>query len=305
MEKTSCQTSAADSTTNSEPSTKTTTTIETIDASRINHLLEFVRERLTTDIYGNFTLQGDRLAKDGRHTQLREVVQLVGLLEKVMTFVKRDEEVAATEAAQQARRAAKPNGIQATVMRDVVKGEVGKALRDVTIETGRLRDRLTKVEERAQKAEDDRAALQESIRKMSSGQLKGVRGAVKEKVGRSLRDTIVDQCKSIIAMEAQIRALEETLIKRLTVHQESIVRKVDARIFMAEKRVCNGVEQIGLRNKSASDVRTNARTEYNRYFCAPQGVFEVCYQVQCSQDPGADAKPEGDGGDEKGGCICQ
>ena len=80
------------------------THLEDLDIPKINELLEFLLERLTTDVYGNFHLKGQRLAKDGRLMQLQEVVALKDELEKLRTIVERKIEATNMESAKEAKR---------------------------------------------------------------------------------------------------------------------------------------------------------------------------------------------------------
>lgn len=57
--------------------------------NRLNELLASITEKLTTDVYGNFYIRGSHTVKDGRHTQLREVVELRDLLEANKALMKR------------------------------------------------------------------------------------------------------------------------------------------------------------------------------------------------------------------------
>lgn len=95
-----------------EASGEATLPPKAVDAAKLNRLLDFVRERLTTDVYGNFNIQGDRLAKDGRHTKLREVVELNGLLQDVKGLLERKNETLGMETPHEGRKTGKPSGSQ-------------------------------------------------------------------------------------------------------------------------------------------------------------------------------------------------
>ena len=224
------------------------TTLETIDAGKINSLLDFVRQRLTSDVFGNVNLQGDRLGKDSRHTKLREVIELSRPLEDVKGLMERKNKITAMEAAQDARKNPTPNVNQLATIQCMIKDEMEKGLRDVKIENARLTDRVLKAEERVKKAEAEHAALQENVRKLSSGQMKGLRSTVKEEVARSVRevfeqtkvkDRLAESEKNIkkatFETEAQIRAMEATLIKRLSDGTDTVNRHVNLQISDAKE----------------------------------------------------------------------
>ena len=254
--------------------------IEAIDATKLNALLDFVRERLTSDVFGNFNLQGDRLARDGRHQQRREICELNRLLEDTKTIMERKDSVAPGGEDHEARRTSKPNVTQVAVVRDIVKDELEKELRDLRIENERLRDDLGKAEERTKKAEKDHAALRENVRKISSGQLKGVRSTVKEEVGRSVKETfeqakikerLADSEKSIkqaaTEMEAQMRAVEMTLVKRVSEGTELVKRHTSVQISEAKELTELEVEKLRQDYENDMDKLSTEllkwRTEHN------------------------------------------
>lgn len=166
-----------------------TDTIEGIDVGRLNELLVFVREKLTTDLLGNLTISGNKQAKDGRHTQLREVVELFQLLESVKTAMDAKNEEATSLSAKDARKAGKASGRQVNVVRSVVQEEIGSAMRDVTLEYQALKTGAQKSEERMKKAEKENVALQEKFHGLQD-ELKATNGklaALEKTVATSIK----------------------------------------------------------------------------------------------------------------------
>ena len=141
--------------------TSTTDLRDGLDLARLNDLLLFVREKLTTDVYGNFHISGDRLAKDGRHTQLKEVVELSERLAAVATILHDKQKDTAMESAKTARKAGRPSAVQ---LRTTVQQEMETFLRDRSIEYERVEERfkhrVQKVEAQMEKAKAERAAAE-------------------------------------------------------------------------------------------------------------------------------------------------
>lgn len=68
---------------------RTTSPTDGVDYGRINTLLASINEKLTTDVYGNFYIRGSQTVRDGRHSQLREIVELKHLLEANKALMER------------------------------------------------------------------------------------------------------------------------------------------------------------------------------------------------------------------------
>lgn len=75
--------------------------------SLLKSLMALVNDKLTTDVYGNFYIRGSHGARDGRHGQLREVVEMNHLMGALLAREERKAAATVEDAAVQGGKRSK------------------------------------------------------------------------------------------------------------------------------------------------------------------------------------------------------
>lgn len=127
-----------------------------LDYYRLNELLTSITEKLTTDVYGNFYIRGSHTVKDGRQTQLREVVELRDLLEANKALMERSTGVPAGEGFMEGKKGAKFTMAQ---LKAVVREEQQALATNCSAEFMALKDRCNATDSRLKKSEEENVAL--------------------------------------------------------------------------------------------------------------------------------------------------
>ena len=139
-----------------EVSDKSGPATEDVDYNRLNNLLTFLNEKLTTDVYGNFYIRGSHTAKDGRNTQLRAVFELKDLLEANIVLMERKTCASAGDVIFEGKKGAKFTLAQ---LKAIVKEEQQGFASNCSAEFVALKDRFNATEIRLKKSEGENEAL--------------------------------------------------------------------------------------------------------------------------------------------------
>lgn len=164
-----------------------TTALQTdgVDYARLNELLLFITKRLTTDVHGNFFIKGSHSAKDGRHTQLREVFELKNLLEAVKALMERKSSVPAGDAVVEGKRASKFTSAQLAAIRSLVQQEQQSCSTNPAAQNLALKARMDATEARLKKSEEENVALTKKVQDLEARQ-----GRVTQAHGADVREDI-------------------------------------------------------------------------------------------------------------------
>lgn len=101
----------------------TTPASDAIDYGRLNDLLDFITQKLTTNVYGNFYISGRHAPSDARQHQLKEVIELKSLLEANKALMERKAGNATGDTAVEGKRGGKFTSAQLAAIRTVVQQE--------------------------------------------------------------------------------------------------------------------------------------------------------------------------------------
>ncbi|KAI6897655.1 hypothetical protein KC318_g9958 [Hortaea werneckii] len=116
------------------------TGLERLDASKLNQLLDHVRTRLSSDLYGNLFIEGGNLAKDKRHGDLGELFNLMAKLDSVKASMDKYIELHTPKEAPKPERPGKLNESMSAMVRNIVEAQVEARFRDVNIRCDRLEE---------------------------------------------------------------------------------------------------------------------------------------------------------------------
>ncbi|GAB1739218.1 hypothetical protein NU219Hw_g3967t1 [Hortaea werneckii] len=116
------------------------TGLERLDASKLNHLLDHVRTRLSSDLYGNLFIEGGNLAKDKRHGNLGELFNLMAKLDSVKASMDKYIELHTPKEAPKPEKPGKLNENMSAMVRNIVEAQVEARFRDVNIRCDRLEE---------------------------------------------------------------------------------------------------------------------------------------------------------------------
>ena len=114
------------------------TGIEHLDATNLNALAETLRTRLSSDLFGNFHIQGSKAGGDTRHGQLQDVISLVNKIEEFRTTM---DKYIAMHTPKEAVVAEKPINLNKKwkeVIDRAVEEQVDARLRDLALRVDRL-----------------------------------------------------------------------------------------------------------------------------------------------------------------------
>ncbi|KAK5715078.1 hypothetical protein LTR15_010494 [Elasticomyces elasticus] len=128
----------------------TNTGLERIDATKINGLLDTITNRLSSDVYGNWFIEGAK-GKDSRLGQLTEITSLKGELEAFKTSI--DKYIALHAPKEVEKPATMNKGMRATVDKMVVE-KLQKEIQGLRDEVKHLREA-----EAARKVVEDRSKI--------------------------------------------------------------------------------------------------------------------------------------------------
>ncbi|KAK4547701.1 hypothetical protein LTR36_000659 [Oleoguttula mirabilis] len=131
----------------------TNTGLDRIDATRLNELLESVKQRLSRDVYGNIFIKGGNLGNDKRHGQLGEVFSLMSRLEGFKVTMDNYIALHAPKKTVETAKTGKANENLTAAIQGVVEAQVSGQLRDLSIRCERLEDRVQKSDTRREKSE--------------------------------------------------------------------------------------------------------------------------------------------------------
>ncbi|KAK4570165.1 hypothetical protein LTR86_002245 [Recurvomyces mirabilis] len=125
----------------------TNTGLERIDGTKVNDLVDSLRERLSRDVHGNFFLEGAKTGKDTRHGQLGDLFSLLANLEGFKTAM---DKYIALHAPKEVVKPEKPVTINQNltpVVEAMIERLTSNRFRDLSIRCERLEE-----EQRATKA---------------------------------------------------------------------------------------------------------------------------------------------------------
>lgn len=157
------------------------TNIEIPDATKLNALVEHVRSRLSTDVYGNHFIQGTRLSNDRRHGDLGELFTLMNKLDSFKASMDTYIALHAPKEVVKAEKPAKLTENMTSVIRNVVEEQVGDRLRDLSIRCGRLEEELNSANAKMVAAQGKRAEEGKKVKALEGKMWRAV-GAVEAKV---------------------------------------------------------------------------------------------------------------------------
>ncbi|KAI7221189.1 hypothetical protein KC333_g1914 [Hortaea werneckii] len=118
------------------------TGLERLDASKLNQLLDHVRTRLSSDLYGNLFIEGGNLAKDKRHGDLGELFNLMAKLDSFKASMDKYIELHTPKEAPKPEKPGKLNESMSAMVRNIVEAQVEARFRDVNIRCERLEEQL-------------------------------------------------------------------------------------------------------------------------------------------------------------------
>ncbi|KAI7538365.1 hypothetical protein KC331_g10406 [Hortaea werneckii] len=116
------------------------TGLERLDASKLNQLLDHVRTRLSSDLYGNLFIEGGSLARDKRHGDLGELFTLMAKLDSFKASMDKYIELHAPKEAPKPEKPGKLNENMSAMVRNIVETQVEARFRDVNIRCDRLEE---------------------------------------------------------------------------------------------------------------------------------------------------------------------
>lgn len=180
-----------------------------VDISSIVDLAADIRQRLSVDVYGNFEIAGAPLGRDGRHTQLREVVQLTNKIDLLVTDVLNRTDVATTETTKEAKKNAKAAASQTAALRSMAEQQHNVRVQDLKEENERLKGRVTQAELQINKNTRELVALKESLRMAESDIKKDVEKSTKKQLDSKLKGVWDDLRQKVAAREVDQKLRQE------------------------------------------------------------------------------------------------
>lgn len=145
-----------------------------LDATKLNALLDDVRARLTTDIYGNWLINGSKLSNDTRHGALGLVFQLVSELEAVKAALDKQKAPQSGMPVTEGRKAGKGGNNLLHTIRSEVEQQLSTPLNDLGLRCSRLEEQLQKIKTKETELEkkqfDDGQKLKDLSTKLNKTQ---------------------------------------------------------------------------------------------------------------------------------------
>ncbi|KAK5128334.1 hypothetical protein LTR85_003002 [Meristemomyces frigidus] len=141
---------------------------QVIDATKLNALLEDVRGRLTTDIYGNWTINGSKLANDPRHGALGLVFQLVKELEGVKAIMDKQSSTQSGVTGLEAKKAGKCGNSTLSTIRSEIEQQLSTPLNDLKLRCERLEEQSQKAKKENDQLEKKQHDDSQKIKDLSS-----------------------------------------------------------------------------------------------------------------------------------------
>ncbi|KAI7153631.1 hypothetical protein KC316_g14696 [Hortaea werneckii] len=118
------------------------TGLERLDASKLNQLLDHVRTRLSSDLYGNLFIEGGSLARDKRHGDLGELFNLMAKLDSFKASMDKYIELHTPKEAPKPEKPGKLNESMSAMVRNIVEAQVEARFRDMNIRYERLEEQV-------------------------------------------------------------------------------------------------------------------------------------------------------------------
>jgi hypothetical protein len=118
----------------------TNTGLERIDGTKLNDLLDNVRDRLCRDAHGNFFIKGAKTGKDTRHGQLGDLFSLLSRLEDFKSTMDRYIALHMPKPVVKPERSVTVNQIQSNAIKEIVDEHVANRIRDLQIRCSRLEE---------------------------------------------------------------------------------------------------------------------------------------------------------------------
>ncbi|KAK5130977.1 hypothetical protein LTR08_001388 [Meristemomyces frigidus] len=116
-----------------------------VDGTKLNALLDDVKGRLSSDVYGNWFIEGGKLANDARHGSLGLVFNLVSELEAVKGIMDKQASTHLDVPATGAKRGGKRGSSVLNIIRSEVEQQLSTPMNDLKLRCERLEAEVQKV----------------------------------------------------------------------------------------------------------------------------------------------------------------
>lgn len=113
-----------------------------VDATKLNALLDGVKGRLTTDIYGNWLINGSKLSNDTRHGALGLVFQLVSELELTRAAIEKQSAAQTTQPASKTKKTEKTGNSIKNAVREVMEEQLSEPVKYLSTRCNHLEEEL-------------------------------------------------------------------------------------------------------------------------------------------------------------------
>ncbi|KAI6898086.1 hypothetical protein KC318_g10642 [Hortaea werneckii] len=200
------------------------TGLERLDASKLNHLLDHVRTRLSSDLYGNLFIEGGNLAKDKRHGDLGELFNLMAKLDSVKASMDKYIELHTPKEAPKPEKLGKLNENMSTMVRNIVEAQVEARFRDMNVRYERLEEQLKNIQP-AENAKNGNAKQANSVKivelekkvddnkKATAKEIKAIKTATTKEIDDNRKATADEINDTNKATAYRVNAVRRDLVK--------------------------------------------------------------------------------------------
>jgi len=202
------------------------------DATELDSLLVEIRAKLSSDVFGNFRIEGARTTNDPRHAGLGIVIKLMDELEVMKTAMEKISLAPTPETITENKKPGKANNNVLSTIRNAVEQQLDGPIRDMRIEIDRLKLRD---ERREQDMNNLRAQL---VKSANRGGLEQPKAAPTESsnVGRKIKAFEAKQSATTAGLRTeieQVRSLAEATNTKRRLNARKI-QALDARVDESE-----------------------------------------------------------------------